>query len=73
LFCDSDLSVREAEVRHFIPRVNPNGLILMNESGPRPGVTRDAAYRMESEGLISVVTVAAPTGLVIAQKRDGRR
>ena len=36
-------------------------------------VVRDAAFRMESEGLISKVTVSTPRGLLIAQKRDGRR
>jgi len=34
-------------------------------------VVRDAAFRME--GLISIVTLSTPRGLLIAQKRDGRR
>jgi len=73
LFCDSDLGVREREVRHFIARVNPFGLILMHDAGSRFGVVRDGAFRMESEGLISVITMSTPRGLVIAQKRSGRR
>ncbi len=73
LFCDSELTIREAEVRHFIPRVNPYGLILMHDAGSHFKVVREAAYRMESEGLISVITVSTPRGLVIAQKREGRR
>ena len=73
LFCDSDLAVREQEVRHFIGKVNPFGLILMHDAGSRFGVVRDGAFRMESEGLLSVITVSTPRGLVIAQKREGRR
>jgi predicted O-methyltransferase YrrM len=73
LFCDSELTIREAEVRHFIPQVNPYGLILMHDAGSHFKVVREAAFRMESEGLISVVTVSTPRGLVIAQKREGRR
>jgi len=34
---------------------------------------REAALRMEAEGLISVVLLPTPRGLVIAQKREGRK
>jgi hypothetical protein len=34
---------------------------------------REAALKMEQEGLISVVLLPTPRGLVIAQKREGRR
>jgi hypothetical protein len=33
---------------------------------------REAAKKMEGEGLISVVLLPTPRGLVIAQKREGR-
>jgi hypothetical protein len=73
LFCDSDLDVREAEVRHFLPQVNPFGLILMHDAGSRFRIVREAAFRMESELLISVVAVSTPRGLIVAQRREGRR
>jgi predicted O-methyltransferase YrrM len=72
LYCDSDVNVREEEVRRFIDRVNPFGLILMHDAGSHYQVVRQGALRLEQEGLISVVLVSTPRGLVIAQKRQGR-
>jgi hypothetical protein len=34
---------------------------------------REAALRMEAEGLISLVLLPTPRGLVVAQKREGRK
>lgn len=72
-FSDSDLDVREREVRQYLPRINPNGLILMHDAASHPGTVRDAALRLEAEGLISVVLLPTPRGLAIAQKREGRK
>jgi hypothetical protein len=33
---------------------------------------REAALKMEQEGLLSVLLLATPRGLVLAQKRQGR-
>jgi prolipoprotein diacylglyceryl transferase len=73
LFCDSLPELREPEVRHFLPSINPNGLILMHDASSHLKTVRDAALRMEAEGLISVVLLPTPRGLVIAQKREGRK
>jgi prolipoprotein diacylglyceryl transferase len=73
LFCDSLPELREPEVRHFLPQVNPTGLILMHDSSSHLKTVREAALRMEQEGLISVVLLPTPRGLVLAQKREGRR
>jgi prolipoprotein diacylglyceryl transferase len=73
LFCDSLPELREPEVRYFLPQVNPNGLILMHDSSSHLKTVREAALRLEKEGLISVVLLPTPRGLVIAQKREGRR
>ena len=73
LFCDSLPELREPEVRHFLPQVNPNGLVLMHDSSSHLKTVRDAALRLENEGLISVVLLPTPRGLVIAQKREGRK
>jgi predicted O-methyltransferase YrrM len=70
LFSDSDPSVREQEVRRFLPMMNPNGLILMHDASSHKPVVREAALRMQAEGLISVVLLPTPRGLVIAQKRQ---
>lgn len=73
LFCDSLPELREPEVRHFLPQINPNGLILMHDASSHLKTVRDAALRLEAEGLVSVVLLPTPRGLVIAQKRDGRK
>lgn len=73
LFCDSLPELREPEVRHFLPQVNPTGLILMHDASSHLKTVREAALRMEQEGLISVVLLPTPRGLVLAQKREGRR
>lgn len=73
LFSDSDLDVREQEVRRFLPQISPNGLILMHDASSHPGTVRDAALRLEAQGLISVVLLPTPRGLAVAQKREGRK
>jgi len=60
-------------VRHFLPQVNPFGLILMHDASSHLKTVREAALKMESEGLISTVLMPTPRGLVIAQKREGRK
>ncbi len=71
LFSDSDLEIREQEVRRFLPQMNPQGLILMHDASSHPGTVRQAALKMESEGLLSVVLLPTPRGLAIAQKKPG--
>ena len=73
LFSDSDPPLREQEVRRFLPQMNPNGLILMHDASSHLKTVREAALKLEQEGLISVVLVPTPRGLVVAQKRAGRR
>jgi predicted O-methyltransferase YrrM len=71
-FSDSDMPIREAEVKRFLPQINPNGIILMHDASSHLKVVRDAALKMESEGLISIILLPTPRGLVIAQPRAGR-
>ncbi len=71
-FSDSDPPVREQEIRHYLPQINPNGLILMHDASSHMKTVREAALKMEVEGLISVVLLPTPRGLVVAQKRQGR-
>jgi len=73
LFCDSDTPIRGQEVRHFLPQINPYGLILMHDASSSMKTVREAALQMEQEGLISVVLLPTPRGLVVAQKREGRK
>jgi len=73
LFSDSHLAIREEEVRRFLPQVNPQGLILIHDASSHFRVVREAALRLEQEGLISVVLLPTPRGLVVAQKRAGRK
>jgi prolipoprotein diacylglyceryl transferase len=72
LFSDSDIPIREQEVRHFLPQVSPYGLILMHDASSHLKVVREAALRLEQEGLLSIVLLPTPRGLVLAQKRQGR-
>ncbi|MGI8959499.1 MAG: O-methyltransferase [Bryobacteraceae bacterium] len=71
-FSDSHIPIREQEVRRFLPQVSPFGLILMHDASSHSKVVREAALRLEQEGLLSVVLFATPRGLVVAQKQKGR-
>jgi len=73
LFSDSEITIREKEVRHFLPQINPTGLILMHDASSHLKTVREAALKMEVEGLLSVVLMPTPRGLVLAQKRAGRK
>jgi len=48
-------------------------LILMHDASSHLKQVRSAALKLEQEGLISVVLLPTPRGLVVAQKREGRR
>jgi predicted O-methyltransferase YrrM len=72
LFSDSDIQIREAEIKRFLPQMNGNGVILMHDASSHLQVVRAAALRMEEEGLISVVLLPTPRGLVVAQPKAGR-
>lgn len=71
-FSDSDMPIREAEVKRFLPQIRPTGLILMHDASSHLKVVRDAAFKMECEGLLSCIFLPTPRGLVVAQKRSGR-
>lgn len=73
LFSDSDMPIREPEVKRFLPQINPQGLILMHDASSHLKVVREAALKMEAEGLLSVLLLPTPRGLVLAQKREGRK
>ncbi len=64
-FSDSDMPIREQEVKRFLPQINPNGLILMHDASSHHKVVRDAARSMEAEGLLSVVFLTTPRGVVM--------
>ena len=51
----------EAEIRRLLPQISPHGLILLHDA--------EAAKRLEKDGLLSVVVMPAPAGVVLAQKR----
>ena len=71
-FSDSDMPIREAEVKRFLPQIRPTGIILIHDASSHLKVVRDAAFRLESDGLLSCVFLPTPRGLVIAQKKAGR-
>jgi hypothetical protein len=67
------MPIREQEIRRSLPQINPHGLILLHDASSHLQVVRQAALRLEQEGLISVVLLRTPRGLAVAQKREGRR
>ena len=72
LFSDSDMPIRAAEVKRFLPQIRPTGLILLHDASSHLKVVRDAAFALEREGLVSCIFLPTPRGLVLAQKREGR-
>ncbi len=72
LFSDSDMPIRSAEVKRFLPQIRPTGLILMHDASSHLKTVRDAAFALEAEGLVSCIFFPTPRGLVLAQKRQGR-
>ena len=72
LFSDSDVSIREAEVKRFLPQMRPTGLILMHDASSHLKTVREAALSLEAEGLLSCLLLPTPRGLVLAQRRAGR-
>jgi predicted O-methyltransferase YrrM len=72
LFSDSDMDIRAQEVKRFLPQINSVGLVLMHDASSHLKVVREAALALEREGLISVILLPTPRGLVLAQKREGR-
>jgi predicted O-methyltransferase YrrM len=73
LFSDSEPTLREQEIRRFLPQMNPTGVILVHDASSHLKTVRDAAIKLEQEGLISTVLLSTPRGLVLAQKREGRK
>ncbi len=71
-FSDSDMPIREAEVKRFLPQIRPTGLILLHDASSHLKTVREAAFRLEAEGLVSAIFLPTPRGLVLAQRREGR-
>jgi len=72
LFSDSDMPIREAEVKRFLPQIRPTGLILLHDASSHLKTVRNAAFSLEAEGLVSCIFLPTPRGLVLAQRREGR-
>ena len=72
-FSDSDMPIRSAEVKRFLPQISPTGVVLIHDASSHLKIVREAAFELEREGLLSCVFLPTPRGLVIAQKREGRK
>ena len=72
LFSDSDMPIRAAEVKRFLPQMRGTGLILLHDASSHLKTVREAAFALEAEGLVSCIFLPTPRGLVLAQKREGR-
>ena len=72
LFSDSDVPIREAEVKRFLPQMRPTGLILLHDASSHLKTVREAAFSLETQGLLSCLFLPTPRGLVLAQRRAGR-
>lgn len=69
LFSDSDPDLRKAEVRRFLPQMSPWGLIVIHDASSHLRTVRDSALELEREGLLSVLLLPTPRGLVLAQAK----
>jgi predicted O-methyltransferase YrrM len=72
-FSDSDMPIRTAEVKRFLPQISSAGVILIHDASSHLKIVREAAFELEKEGILSCVFLPTPRGLVIAQKRQGRQ
>ena len=72
LYSDSHLANREAEIRRLLPQLDPHGLLVVHDASSHFKIVREAALRLEQEGLVSAVLLPTPRGVVIAQRREGR-
>ncbi len=72
-FSDSDLPIRADEIRRFLPQISPQGVVLIHDASSHMKVVREAAFELEQQGLLSCVFLNTPRGIVLAQKREGRR
>ena len=70
LFSDSDMPIREQEVTRFLPQMNTHGLILMHDASSHLKTVREAAFSLEQKGLLSVLLLPTPRGLVLAQPKQ---
>jgi predicted O-methyltransferase YrrM len=73
LYSDSHLANREAEIRRLLPQLDPQGLLVIHDASSHFKIVREAALRLEAEGLISTVLLSTPRGVVVAQRREGRQ
>ena len=73
LFSDSDPELREAEVRRFLPQMSPWGLIVIHDASSHLKTVREAALKLEREGLLSLLMLPTPRGLVLAQAKTALR
>ena len=73
LFSDSAPELREAEVRRFLPQMSPWGLIAIHDASSHQRTVREAALKLEREGLLSVLLLPTPRGLVLAQGKAALR
>ena len=71
LFSDSDPDLREAEVKRFLPQMNADGLIVIHDASSHLKTVREAALKMEQAGLLRILLLPTPRGLVLAQPRRG--
>ncbi len=71
-YSDSHLANREAEIRRLLPQLDPRGLLVIHDASSHFRIVREAALQLEREGLISMVMLPTPRGVVVAQRREGR-
>ena len=73
LFSDSDPGLREAEVRRFLPQMSSWGLVVIHDASSHLKTVRESALKLEREGLLSVLMLPTPRGLVLAQPKTALR
>ena len=59
-------------MRRYLPQMSPHGLVVIHDASSHLGTVREAALKMEREGLLRVLLLPTPRGLVLAQAGGGR-
>jgi predicted O-methyltransferase YrrM len=68
LFCESETSIREQEVRRFLPQINPCRIVVMPDARSSMRTVRQAALQNGSGGFAFRLAAAGAAGVSTSAK-----
>lgn len=72
LLLDSELGLREAEFKRFLPYLQQNAIIVFHDTSAEHGVVRAGIERLQRSGVLNAFFLATPRGIAVCQL-SGRR